>query len=161
MLASKKRLRVYPNPFSASLDHEGRPCGVYQADPDHYPGVRHIGATVKSRMVKKVGEGAASQNSRYDVTMTYSMAAPTELVNTPHHRDAISTEQIIAADEATAKIAGIQFRDPATVLAGHRKRVVAEWLAQHGEEPDTAGWGNLEIGAASAGVTGSAKGGAK
>jgi hypothetical protein len=136
----KRVLRVYANPYTY-LDPEGRPAGVYSHDPAHLPGQMHVGiARLETTVTEKRDPSKDTRSSLFDLVQHYD-ADVQEIAYTPgdpgfkHYRDGLRSGDIIAADEATAKAAGLKFEEPSAVLARWRDTAIADWTRDHDGEP--------------------------
>jgi hypothetical protein len=150
MLLSQKRLTVIVNPFAAELDQHGRPCAHVLYDPAHSGGsAQYIGAQLNRVVVEKrsfsYAPGAkqviagGGQQDRVDLSFSYDLE-PVQIEDTKYHRKMIADGALVAVDARTAKAASVEFIDPKTVIAKDRERRIADWKAQHGEEPKTGEW---------------------
>jgi hypothetical protein len=140
MLVSKKFLRVVPNPFAAPLDHEGRPCGAVQYDPEHSRFVRYIGATRADEVLEKRPANDL-RGHRVDVRWVFDLA-PVDIEDTNYHRGMIASGELFAADESTAKRGGLKVLAPfADALRVARSKAIDAWTKDHdGDAPPVAEW---------------------
>jgi hypothetical protein len=131
-----RALRVYANPY-AFLDPEGRPAGVYSHDPKYFPGQMHVGVDrLKLREIEK-RDPSEGRSSLADLVHIYD-AEVQEVPFAPgdrHYVDGIRSGDLIAADEATARAAGVAFADPMAALDAARAKAIEAWTANHGEPP--------------------------
>lgn len=133
-----KSLLVLPNPWAA-IDHQGRPSGVVMCDPvEHVPTRdgeprRFVGAhldPVKTRMTREFARGDARSNEQ-DTVWVFA-TKPVDLPNTPYYRERIRHGELIAADEKTARVAGLKFADPGKVIEAARASAIAAWETEVG-----------------------------
>jgi hypothetical protein len=104
-----RTLLVYPNPFHA-LDHEGQPAGVLSYEPTGdgattFDERRFIGASLQHKMLSIAVQGTA-QHSMQRTWFEY-LDTPVEVPESPYYTMAIARGEIFAANEETAKRAGI------------------------------------------------------
>jgi hypothetical protein len=140
MILSRKHLRVVPNPFAAPLDHDGRPCAVVQYDPEHAARYTLIGVERRERVLEKRAPGSAQQ-TRVDVTWAYSLE-PVTIEDTGYHRALILEGSLLAADEGTAKRAGLKMLAPwADAIRMARAKAIDVWAKAHdGDAPPVGDW---------------------
>lgn len=139
-------LRVRPNPFH-TLDGEGMPAGVARVDPDvGRPGtVEFIGATMTKTVLRgEVVKGVVNERRepryrRRATSIAWSDKA-VEIAATDMHKQYVQTGALIAEDEATAKLCGVDFMEPTLVLAAFRKLAIADWRTHHEEDPPVDEW---------------------
>jgi hypothetical protein len=149
MRRSKKMLSVVPNPYLV-LDHEGRPSCVVRYDPafGRKGEVTYVGATLaREKISRDDTQGRHDLDDRHalwDITYKYSMT-PLSIENTDYHLARIREGSILAADEATAKFAGVEFVDLAKALDMAKAKAVADWKADHEDEDPTEGWPDLSL----------------
>jgi hypothetical protein len=136
----KRYLRVYANPYTF-IDPEGRPAGVYSHDPAHLPGQMHVGIVrLETTVTEKRDPSKDTRSSLMDLVHHYDGEVQ-EIAYAPgdpgfkHYRDGLRSGDLIAADEATAKAAGLKFEDPGEVLGRARLKAVREWTDAHDGEP--------------------------
>ena len=131
-----KLLLVIPNRY-IHLDHNGRPAGavVQDAGPDARPGrPRYIGARFAAQTVDEKRSDIPNLNlPKQDSWMVYD-EAPSKVLDTDHHRNALRTGELFAADEATWRtvFSGKPFVPAATLLAAARAEAIEEWKREHG-----------------------------
>lgn len=113
-----KTLRVLPNPWTY-IDHKGRPAGrfPYETTDGVLPDGRTIGSHIASaeevkaaKSVRIAGFTFQLAPADHDIQIAYS-DEPVTVANTPYYRKAIASGQLIAADVATANVAGIRAKD--------------------------------------------------
>jgi hypothetical protein len=138
-----KLLRVYADPYGA-LDHEGRPAHVCPKElptsaHDRWVGA-HLHADTKLKQVDahvlesvRAGLHEHPQDTLYDFD-----EAPVELPVTPYYLQRIKHGEIVAADAATAREAGVKFEDPQLVIARSRMKAIRHWRREHGAIPPFA-----------------------
>ena len=138
----KRVLRVYANPYTF-IDQEGRPAGVYSHDPAHLPGQMHVGiARLQTTVTEKRDPSKDTRPSLMDLVHHYDGEVQ-EIPYTPgdpgfkHYRDGLKNGDLIAADETTARAAGLKFEEPGEVLGRARIKAVREWQDAHDGEPPT------------------------
>lgn len=135
MSTLRTKLLVWPNPFHA-LDHEGHPAGILPVEPSG-DGVKtfddraFVGARLNAEFTFKaiVGTAQASeQRSKFAYT-----DEPVEVPATPYYKHAIARGEIFAADDFSAKAAGISlgYVDPAELL----ERARAESIEAYERNP--------------------------
>ena len=130
------KIRVYPNPY-VYIDHLGRPAGRLPFDGfEHSPSAGFVGASVtdivkvKSAMTMRVaGIEMEVKPAQHDMRITYS-ADPVEIPKTHYYLDAIRRQDLIAADQETARLAGVKFEDPKKVLATYRSEAISRFDAE-------------------------------
>lgn len=134
------KLKVHPNPW-VYIDHEGRPAGRLPFDVfEHSPSPGAVGATItdvkllQSAMTMRVaGLNLEVNPAQYDHRITYSKES-VEIPNTAYYRDAIKRADLVAADEATAQVAGIKFEEPSKVLSKLKDAAVSRFNAETAED---------------------------
>lgn len=133
----KKPLLVYANPYAAT-DHDGIPSGSCPADPEHsggdlaWPGAAIDTAETKLEIMKFDDRGARSP---HQTTRWKFSREPVPTPNTQHACSKIRNLELIAADEETARSAGVKFEDPMKALAKERAREIAHWISYYGQPP--------------------------
>jgi hypothetical protein len=129
-------LRVYPNPY-VHLDHEGRPAGACPVDPAHQPDRRAwVGASLdREKTVITDEPQAGERRSPTQVTVFAFACEVQELPASAYYLDRLRDGELIAADAATARMAGVAFIPPRTALACARERAELAWRALYGDEP--------------------------
>jgi hypothetical protein len=141
---AKKFLLVYPNPFIA-LDHDGFPAGACQCDMAEHVGMtsrRWVGAELDDKatfLLEKLSpEELRYRDARQQTRFRFDFSEPTRLPVTEYYRDRLRHSEILCADEATAKLAGLKFVAPAEALAKAKADAAAKWIAMMGpgEKPD-------------------------
>lgn len=145
MKLKPRSLRVFPNPWgvrdvrdahAATMDAEGRPCGVCPTDPivDRGAPGRLVGAAVdaENTVVGATREGeirSARQSTTYaflgcpahetephELAQALAKKEPVTIPFSQYYCDRIREGSLIAADEATARFAGVKFVDPKTLI---------------------------------------------
>jgi hypothetical protein len=128
-------LRVFPNPFSAR-DKTGAPCGVCPRDPESDGGGpgQFVGARLdrgNTKVLQKLKKGddirSPMQRTAYEFLGVSALdpelaaklmnAEPIEVPRTKYYRDRIAEGSLIAADEATARVAKGRFVEPKAFFA--------------------------------------------
>lgn len=148
-LLSKATLLVVPNPFASPLDAVGRPHAFVAYDPEHLPKgtIRYIGATLERKVQKPRNvtalraSGQQQQYSRVTTIVRYNLA-PTGIVDSAYHREQIRDGALLPADEATAKICGLEsFVQPIEIIERSISERIADWCHEHpGEKIDPSAW---------------------
>jgi hypothetical protein len=106
-------LLVAPNPY-LSLDNDGDPCAyVLRVDPSNR------GRLVAARRVLVNGK----------VKIEFEETASLPLL--PAYRRHLQNGELLPADEATAKFAGVPWRPLAEQIRYHRAQAVARYQAHH------------------------------
>lgn len=123
-----RTLLVWPNPFHA-LDHEGRPAGVLSYEPTGngsttFDSRRFIGADLKATILEKAIVGTAQQSMQR--TWFEYLSEPVTVPESPYYKHAIARGEIFAADEETARRAGITlgFVEPGELLERAKAEVI-------------------------------------
>jgi hypothetical protein len=144
MLRSRKVLLVFPVPFAA-LDPEGMPSAAVRFDPPtgRKGEVHFIGATRKNTLVEKRKREEGRQ-SLYVTSFEYDLM-PQRITHTDYHVQRIRQGDLIAADQATAKIAGVPFAQPEVAFERARYAAIARWEQQYGEPPPVESWPELRL----------------
>lgn len=146
-------LRVYPNPWH-TLDHEGEPCGTVPFDPVHAgTGRRWVGARIasadlenkpKSLMQRRTRAGRVdtlySEEPIHRIRWVFEMDEPTLLPPLPPYLAALRGGELLPADEATARRAGVPFLPREEAMSAAAARSIACHCAAHGCEPDQSRW---------------------
>lgn len=136
---SKQRvLRVFPNPFHA-LDHDGYPACALPHEPvgdgvTTFDDRRFIGATLCAKMLQKFPQGSA-QHSTQETWFEFS-DEPTPILSSPYYKHAMARNEIIPADEESARVAGVAFIEPAVRLEQLKREAIQAWTNQNHEEHD-------------------------
>jgi len=129
-------LKVLPNPWHGALDHEGRPstpCSREAQRGAGHPG--YVGATCVAEAPKALEKGHGSLvSSDQDTTWRFSRDVQT-VPATDYYKMCVADGVLIAADEATAKTAGVKLRPAAEVWAESKAAAAARWVAAFGETP--------------------------
>lgn len=118
-------LNVLPNPWAA-VDGSGRPSGTYPEEPSQEGGVWGFDETRK-RFI-----GAALEHEAGETRIVFG-AEPVRVYASLHYRNAVKSGELLAADAATARACGIDFVEPAEVIARSKAARAAEWFAERGE----------------------------
>jgi hypothetical protein len=144
MLRSQAILLVFPVPFTA-LDARGMPSGAVRFDPPtgRKNQVHFIGCTRKNTLVEK-RKRAEGRQSLYNTSFRYDLT-PQRITHTDYHVRRIRQGELIAADPATAKIAGVPFVPPTTAFERARYAAIARWEQQYGEPPPVEKWPPLQL----------------
>ena len=130
-------IRVLANPY-AHLDHEGRPAGVVMLDPvEHHAyggdgeARRFVGAAIDLSKTEVYQRAAASsaQSDLQDTVFAFSGDVQ-DLPMTQYYLSAIRSGELLAADEATAEHAGIEFHEPYAALDTAKKTSLERWKAE-------------------------------
>lgn len=148
-LRSEALLRGYANPYAA-LDAKGMPTGTARHDPDHgRKGViEHIGATItRTHILERDDRGkpipvepkASYVQPRVVHAFAYDLT-PQLLPHTDYIVRLFKDRDIIAADEATAKLARVPWMQPSEVLAAARQAAIDLWTDTYGSPPPVATW---------------------
>lgn len=114
-------LLVLPNPFAA-LDADGDPAAAF---PRVEPALR--GALVGAR----VDHARSADSEKY----FFDTGKAVPLPDLPAYRKALRDGDLLCADEATARLVGLRFVDPALALEQSEAAAVARWRAETGEDP--------------------------
>lgn len=115
-------LHVVSNPF-CSLDADGDPSGIANR------------ADIRGDLV---GALLDHKNSK-DGALKYVFSTDVvPLPDMPPHRKLLRTGQLLPADEKTAKLCGLVFKQPTAALAAAKERAALEYLAAYGELPPFA-----------------------
>lgn len=156
MKLNPKRISVIPNPFAAGLDAEGRACGLCPTDPIEDPTEpgRMVGAVVDAVMLSTVLGGeirnarqstgykflgvSNRETSKHQLATELGKREPVALKYTDYYRDRLMDGSLLPADEATAKVAGVSFLEPASVLLALSRRAETAFNA-HFEGVDAYG----------------------
>lgn len=108
---------------------------------EHNPsGGKYVGAKMQAEQLKasqtrRVGNLVETiVEAKHDRTWVFS-SEPQETPNTGYYRDRAGRlpYELICADTATAKLVGVVFVDPQTVIAEAKGQRRAEYDAQHGD----------------------------
>lgn len=129
----RRHLRVYPNPYK-HVDEQGRPNFAVACEPvgngvTSFDDRSWIGATLTATPVAVFAPGDA-RSSIHDHAWTFS-DDPVVVTASDYHKRAIRAGELIAADETTAKDAGIAFKDPGELLALYKKWAGEAWTTVH------------------------------
>lgn len=129
-------LSVVPNRY-IHLDHLGRPAGavVLDAGPDARPGrPRYVGARFVAEPVAEKRSDIPNLNlPKQDGRLEFD-TGPVTVLDTDHHRQALRTGELFAADRATWKRVfpgETTFTPAADLLAAARAQAIADWQADH------------------------------
>ncbi len=130
------KLKVWPNPF-LQIDHEGRPNGVLPYEPEGdgvrtFDSRRFVGAHLKAVILEEFPKGDPRQTVQ-DTTFEYEEVA-VEVKNTPYYRNALKDGSLFAADEKTARLAGIKFVDPDKALTNAKTAALEVWSKTYKHE---------------------------
>lgn len=130
-----RTLSVYANPYS-HVDEQGRPQGALPWDPQgHNPGRGWVGAHLEAVQTKAAtsvvikGVAYETEAAEHARTLVFDHE-PTTLPETPYYLAALRRGELFAADEATAKMAGLKFVDPETALAAAKADAITRWKQQ-------------------------------
>jgi hypothetical protein len=144
MLRSQELLLVYPVPFAA-LDAGGMPAAAVRFDPPTgRPNVVHfIGCGRQNRLIER-RKRAEGRQSVYGTSFRYELA-PQPITHTDYHVQRIHHGELIAANEATARIAGVPFVSPSTAFERARYAAIRRWEQQYGTYPPVDKWPTLQL----------------
>jgi hypothetical protein len=144
MLRSQTPLLVYPVPFTA-LDARGMPAAAVRFDPQtgRANEVHFIGCDREHRLVER-RKRAEGRQSVYASTFRYDLA-PQAITHTDYHVQRIRHGELIAADAATARIAGVPFVQPVTAFERARYAAIRRWEAEYGTPPPVDQWPSLRL----------------
>lgn len=130
-----RTLSVFANLYS-HVDEQGRPQGALPWDPHgHNPDRGWVGARLEAVQIKpartvKVGNAVLTlEEAEYERTLVFDHE-PTTLPETPYYLAALRRGELVAADEATAKMAGLKFVDPEKALADAKIAAITLWKQQ-------------------------------
>ncbi len=154
-MAKQKFLLVVVNPFVA-LDHQGRPTAVVQCDPDfHDPDGHQVGAVVKAELLQAALpiDLKASRTTAIPAKHDVWFECTPEVVKLPipnvngqpmvhllsHYLremrpSAGGQPALLPADVKTAKLAGVTFADPSTVIVETARLQALRWAKDHDDE---------------------------
>jgi len=157
-MPTKPLIRCFPNPF-VRLDHAGVPNATFPFDPRHSPARRWVGARVdrsvgpdglaRTRRLETPGDLTVmiqgrrrnvDRAPRKRIQFAFDLVTPTELPPSGHYVLGLRQGALIAADPATAKIAGRPFVEPAKALRAAAEQAIATWERDQGEPPDVDAW---------------------
>jgi hypothetical protein len=144
MLRSHETLLVYAVPFSA-LDANGMPAGAVRYDPatGRVNAVHFIGCARHHRLVERRRRNEGRQ-SVYATSFRYDLA-PEAITHTDYHVQRIRHGELIPANAATAKIAGVPFVAPTTAFERARYVAIRNWEQQYGSPPPVDRWPELRL----------------
>lgn len=133
-----KTVWVCPNPYQY-VNSDGVPCATFPEDPEFYPGMqRHVGAMVcHTRTVVHSEYDPKTGRAHKQTTVFAFDDTPVERQATPHYLQGIRTGAILAADEESARMAGV--KQPLSVdvaRAREQVRALKTLQAYHGEDAD-------------------------
>jgi hypothetical protein len=137
-MAQPKTLNVVANPF-CHLDHEGRPAGAAQREPNphvHSADIFYVGAVRKFRQID-AGKPALGIAPIEEYTFEFSPDA-VPVANSDYYRRLVKSRELLAADKESWVAAGADpatYVDPKTALAHAKAGAIAQHKAAHGEEP--------------------------
>jgi hypothetical protein len=143
-MAKPRTLLVWPNPFAA-LDHEGRPHGILQFEPEGdgvrtFDDRRFVGAQLTAEILGTLPTSHPNETAQTIQRTTFVYAdEPTPVRNTAYYTGAIRRGELFAADEASATEAGLgRFLDPGKALEAAREGARATWAILAHEDHDEA-----------------------
>lgn len=144
MLRSPQLLLVFPVPFAA-LDASGMPAAAVRFDPPtgRRNEVHFIGCTRQNTLVER-RKRAEGRQSVYATSFRYDLA-PQRITHTDYHVQRIRHGELIAADAATAKIAGVPFVAPATAFECARSAAIQRWEQEYSAPPPVDRWPDLRL----------------
>jgi hypothetical protein len=144
MLRSPLPLLVYPVPFAA-LDASGMPVGAVRFDPPtgRKNEVHFIGCTRQHTLIEKRPR-AEGRQSVYTTSFRFDLT-PQRITHTDYHVQRIRQGDLLAADPATAKRAGVPFVPPMTAFERARYAAIARWEQEYGEAPPVDKWPSLRL----------------
>jgi hypothetical protein len=144
MLRSRNILLVYAVPFVA-LDAEGMPAAAVRFDP---PAGRrnevHFVGCVPVRTVLEKRKPGTGRQTLYATTFRYDLS-PQRIPHTDYHVQRIRRGELLAADAATAKRAGVPFVPPPVAFEQAKQAAIASWTQQYGEPPPVERWPALAL----------------
>ena len=127
-------ISVVPNPY-LHLDDEGNPSHVVAVDPSANPNRAFVGATLAGAQVidkLKVGELLSPrQYNQWEFTKE-----PVQLMLTPYYLECLKNNELIPADDATAKACGKKFENVDDVLTLSSYSAAKDWYSKYGEYPN-------------------------
>lgn len=131
-------ISVRVNPYH-TIDHEGRPAGAVLREVEGtYSSLSYVGAVMDSKVADIPGNAAPRPGEQRQLVedRTYQFqAGDIRLPKSQYYLRAVADGSLLAADEATARAAGIPFVPPAEALAKARAKAIADWTATYGEPP--------------------------
>lgn len=119
-----KTLKVVPNPYSA-LDADGRPQAVVSMEGQFD---RYVGAVLNVEESQKTGKHI------FDIDTSTAVEVPA----TPYYLRRLWAGTLVAADQATAKLAGLdtdKFEQPEVVVSKARELAAHNFEEEHGQPP--------------------------
>jgi len=133
---------VYPNPFAAQLDAEGRPMGRTLVDPEHPRPFEIYGGKLARKIVPHEDAAEVERKKARNLDMREARVKaiaevrmrPTKVTISQYIRERVLSGDLIAADLETALACGMSrkdFRDPIDVLRAAMMGRLAEWRATH------------------------------
>lgn len=131
-------LVVFPNVYAAA-DHLGRLSAAVRYDPDHgKPGVVHfVGAemqrTPREGLIRNELKERGVRQTMYDTTFKFSLTEQ-RIPHTDFNKRQIRDGSLIPANAETARLGGVKFVDPNTVLAQAKEKLIKELVSLYGEE---------------------------
>lgn len=160
---AKKTLLVYPNPF-VHMDHDGYPAGACPCDMPE-----HVGMTTRKWVGAELDKGGTFlleklskeelhyRDARQQTRFKFNFAEPTLLPVTEYYKDRLAglnilDQEILPANEETARIAGVKFVDPKAALAKAKAAATARWAAETGTDEEPEGIGVLDAAIAKLGA---------
>lgn len=162
---AKKFFYAYPNPF-IHLDHDGYPAGVCPCDMPEHVGMlvrKWVGASLDHEntfLTEKLSqEERRYRDPRQQTRFKFNLAEPTMLPVTEYYRDRFRGREILPADAATARLAGVPFVDPIEALRAEKVAAIARWRAENGPDETPEGIGHLDVAIASLGAPAQPSGG--
>lgn len=132
---------VYPNPF-IHMDHDGYPAGVCHCDLlEHVGNVRKwVGARLDqdqtTPLEKLSKEETGYRFARQQTRFSFDFSEPTRVPVTEYYRDRLRGGEILPADAATHKLAGLEgdFVPARQALAKAKEEALKLWRANYGPD---------------------------
>src|SRR5688572_26030582 len=132
-------LKVLPNPWFY-LDDQANPAGIVPVDPSVNRNRSFVGAEmVDVQILDDYQKGYMLSPRRYHNWKFTDKVV--ELPATPYYVDAVKSNTLLPADEKTAKLCQVEYKEPSVRLEQAKVAAAKHWKAAYGEYPE---WFNQE-----------------
>jgi hypothetical protein len=134
MRLANQTISVVPNPYTY-LDEDGDPCGLVAVDSELQPYPGYVGASTKSVTTLDNYDRGYFLSPRRHVKFEYTLE-PVTLQLSNYYKDLVKGGELLAADEATAKLCGIPYVPFRKALKLAADKAAKDCFAAYGLYPE-------------------------